>query len=149
MQKTFCPVATACIYGGEKTPKLQGWVNFYELSSSILIEAKIRNLPDSEKGYFGFHIHEGSNCSGTDLADTGSHYNPIYAEHPSHAGDLPPLLLCNGGAYLSFTTDRFNIKDIIGKTVVIHDSPDDFTTQPSGNAGTKIACGVIKRINKK
>ena len=50
-------------------------------------------------------------------------------------------------AFLAFITDRFTANEVIGKTVIIHDSPDDFTTQPSGNAGNKIACGIISKIN--
>ena len=65
--------------------------------------------------------------------------------HPYHAGDLPPLFGSGGVAVSVFLTDRFHLEDIIGKTVIIHSSPDDFTTQPSGNAGAKIACGEIKR----
>jgi len=53
------------------------------------------------------------------------------------------LMCCRGNAYLAVKTDRFTVHDIIGKTVVIHSNPDDFHTQPAGNAGKKIACGVI------
>jgi Cu-Zn family superoxide dismutase len=55
-------------------------------------------------------------------------------------------MLCKNRAYLSVLTDRFNVSDIIGRTVIIHNMPDDFTSQPSGNAGEKIACGVIKKF---
>lgn len=65
--------------------------------------------------------------------------------HPKHAGDLPPLLECKGQAYLSVKTDRFTVDEIIGRTVIIHSDSDDFSTQPTGNAGRKIACGVIRR----
>lgn len=68
--------------------------------------------------------------------------------HPEHAGDLPPLIRCRGNAYLSFRTDRFSVNEIIGRTVVIHSDPDDFHTQPAGNAGKKIACGVIQKSCK-
>ncbi|MBR0426851.1 MAG: superoxide dismutase family protein [Clostridia bacterium] len=57
---------------------------------------------------------------------------------------MPPLLETNGYAYMSVLIGKLKIKDIIGKTIIIHDKPDDFTTQPSGNSGKKIACGVIK-----
>ena len=58
---------------------------------------------------------------------------------------LPPLLRCKGNAYLSVKTDRFTVDEIIGRTLVIHSDPDDFHTQPAGNAGKKIACGVIQK----
>ena len=62
-----------------------------------------------------------------------------------HAGDMPPLFGTDRFAFSAFLTDRFSAEEGIGKTVIIHDSPDDFTTQPSGNSGVKIACGVIRR----
>lgn len=80
------------------------------------------------------------------FADTMGHYNPNGCEHPYHAGDLPPLFGNNGIALSLFLTNQFSVNEVIGKTIVIHDHPDDFITQPSGNSGTKIACGVIRRI---
>ena len=106
----------------------------------------VSGLPrESETGFFALHIHEGGSCSGENFSDTGGHYNPHNEAHPRHAGDLPPLLLCGGGAYLAVLTDRFSVADVIGRTVVIHGGADDFHTQPAGNADTEIACGVIRR----
>lgn len=144
MKNCFFSSAKACIYGDEKYPNLFGTVTFYQFSDYVLVKANIHGLSSSNNGFFGFHIHEGNSCGGTDFSDTGSHFNPSGSSHAYHAGDMPPLLYCNAGAYLSFVTDRFCVKDIIGKTVVIHSESDDFTTQPAGNAGKKIACGVIK-----
>ena len=110
----------------------------------MLVVAKILGLPkERETGFFGFHIHRGQNCSGSDFSGTGSHYNPVERVHPKHAGDLPPLLECQGNAYLPIRTDRFSVSDIVGRTVVIHSDPDDFHSLPAGNAGMKIGCGVI------
>ena len=140
------PTAIAQINGGNDAPHLFGKIKFYQRKDNVLVVANIFNLPSGNRsGFFGFHIHEGDNCEGEGFSNTGSHYSPIKTTHPNHAGDLPPLILCNGGAYMSIITDRFRVQDIIGRTVVIHDSPDDFISQPSGNAGTKIACGVICR----
>ncbi|MBQ8249910.1 MAG: superoxide dismutase family protein [Clostridia bacterium] len=141
------PDAVAYISGGHDAPHLFGEVRFYQNPTNVLITADISNLPkNSETGFFAFHIHEGESCGGDDFANTGSHYNPNMTPHPNHAGDLPPLLFCNGGAYLSVKTDRFRVADIIGRTVVIHSDADDFVSQPAGNAGKKIACGVIRRM---
>ena len=141
------PDAVARISGGIEAPQLSGCVQFYQKNGCMLIVAKISGLPkESETGFFGFHIHQGDNCSGTDFSGTGSHYNPSDQAHPKHAGDLPPLLACQGSAYLSVRTDRFFVRDIIGRTVVIHSDPDDFHSQPAGNAGKKIACGVICKV---
>ena len=143
---TNSPDAVAEILGGAETPQLSGCVRFYQENGCVLIVARISGLPQkSGKGFFGFHIHQGGDCSGIGFSDTGSHYNPTVLVHPEHAGDLPPLLWCQGNAYLSVRTDRFLVKDIIGRTVVIHSEPDDFHTQPAGNAGKKIACGVIHK----
>lgn len=139
-----CPDAVAQIQGGMEAPHLIGCVQFYQENGCVLIVARISGLPmESETGFFGFHIHQGEICSGMDYPETGSHYNPTDQAHPKHAGDLPPLLACQENAYLSVKTDRFSVKDIIGRTVVIHSEPDDFHSQPAGNAGRKIACGVI------
>ncbi len=139
-----CPDAVARICGGMEAPQLSGCVQFYQEEGCVLIEARISGLPgESETGFFGFHVHQGESCSGADFSGTGGHYNPVGLPHPKHAGDLPPLLRCGDNAYLSFKTDRFSVKDIIGLTVVIHSEPDDYHSQPAGNAGKKIACGKI------
>lgn len=145
-QKIILPSAIAVIRGSDAYPNLYGQVRFYPRPNCVMVEADIRGLPDTENGFFGFHIHEGEGCSGANFADTGSHYNPNTMPHPLHAGDLPSLMYCRGGAYLKVATCRFDIEEIIGRTVVIHNMPDDFNSQPAGNAGTKIACGVIQRL---
>ena len=76
--------------------------------------------------------------------NSGTHYNPNRCPHPYHAGDMPPLFSADGYAFLSFVTNRFTAKEIRGRTIILHSQTDDFTTQPSGNSGTKIACGVIE-----
>lgn len=74
------------------------------------------------------------------------HYHPITQIHPKHAGDLPPLLSNHGYAWMPFYTTRFSVMDIIGKSIVIHNMRDDFTSQPAGDSGVKIACGVIQSV---
>ena len=139
-----CPDAVAELRGRVEVPQLFGCVQFYQENGYVLIVARISGLQrGSETGFFGFHIHQGDSCFGTDFSGTGSHYNPTGQAHPKHAGDLRPLLACQGNAYLSVKIDRFYVNEIIGRTVVIHSDPDDFHTQPAGNAGRKIACGVI------
>lgn len=140
------PIAKAQIKGS--TPDgPTGVVLFYSRKNGTLVVADIIRLPHSQSqcdsGIFGFHIHEGTACSGTDFASTKGHLNLTECRHPYHTGDLPPLFECNGQAFMAVLTDKFSIPEIIGRTVVIHSQPDDFTTQPSGNSGEKIACGVI------
>ncbi len=138
--------AVACVRGGSDAPRLSGVVRFYQKNDGVLVEVRISGLPKSSTGFFAFHIHEGGSCGGEDFSDTMGHYNPHDMPHPNHSGDLPPLLSFSGNAYMTVMTNRFRVRDIIGKTVVIHSNPDDFYTQPSGNSGKKIACGVIRRF---
>lgn len=146
------PQAAAKLMGSENFPVLSGTAWFYQTNEGVIICAEISGLPVSEhpcqERIFGFHIHEGTSCEGNmedSFADVMSHYNPGGCEHPHHAGDLPPLFGNNGFALSLFLTNRFTVDEVIGRTIIIHDHPDDFTTQPSGNSGTKIACGVIRR----
>lgn len=140
-------MAIAYISGGPSTPNISGSVRFYAVPGGTLLIANIRGLPQGtgvcDTPVFGFHVHEGSACTGTDFSDTLGHFNPNGCLHPHHAGDLPPLFGCKGLAYLSVFTDRFSPAQVLGHTVVIHSNADDFTTQPSGNSGKKIACGEI------
>lgn len=145
------PTAVAYIKGSSSYPDLNGTVGFYQTDYGVLVEAELFNLPVTEgicrKDVFAFHIHKGASCRGNaedEFADVGTHYNPNGCFHPYHAGDMPPLFAAGKRCFLSFLTDRFTINEIIGKTVIIHSGPDDFTTQPSGNAGEKIACGEIE-----
>lgn len=147
------PEAAALIKGSPEYPDIRGKVRFYQMDSGVMVIAEAVGLPKAtevcKSPIFAFHIHEGTNCSGnaTDpFADSMTHYNPNNCQHPYHAGDLPPLFGNDGYAFSAVFTDRFSVKEIIGKTVIIHSSPDDFTTQPSGNSGMKIACGEITAI---
>lgn len=142
--------AFAHIKGSYNYPDLRGNVYFNETQRGIMVTAEVFGLPVQNKmcgeGFFAFHIHEGSSCTGNSedpFADVKFHYNPGNCPHPYHAGDLPPLLSNNGHAYMTVLTDRFSLDEIIGRTIVIHENADDFTTQPSGNSGAKIACGEI------
>lgn len=138
------PWAVAHIRGGQEAPDLSGQVQFFQRPRGVLVVVRVSGLP--KNGFFALHIHEGDQCGGEGFSAAGGHYNPTGKEHPDHAGDLPPLLSCNGRAYLAVLTDRFTIREIIGRTVIIHSGPDDFRSQPAGNSGSRIACGVIRRL---
>lgn len=147
------PSALAEIKGSDLNSQIKGEVWFYQTSCGVLVVSDIGGLPTFERAcespIFAFHIHAGDSCSGNaedPFADAGMHYNPNDCPHPYHAGDLPPLFSANGYAFSVVLTDRFKIEEIIGKTIIIHSSVDDFVSQPSGNSGTKIACGEIKSI---
>ena len=136
-------MAVAHIRGGEQVPGIRGTARFCQTREGVYVAVEVRGLPETESGFFGLHIHEGSDCGGWDFGNAGGHYNPQGTVHPRHAGDLPLLLGCGGKARICVLTDRFRVRDIVGKTVVIHSGPDDFRSQPAGNSGEKIACGVI------
>lgn len=148
------PQAYAYIEGDRSIhPDLSGTVRFYQTKSGVILYAEVMGLPAPDNAcadpIFGFHIHEGTSCEGSEddpFSASMSHYNPDNCEHPYHAGDLPPLFGNNGFALSLFLTNRFTVNEITGKTIIIHSHPDDFTTQPSGNSGTKIACGVVKKF---
>ncbi len=149
------PDAVAVMNGAPNNRQIYGTVKFHKTERGVLVVAEIYGLPEPkascENGIFAFHIHGGSECSGNGedpFLNVGTHYNPTDCPHPYHAGDMPPLFRASGRAFLAFLTDRFTVREILGKTVVIHDRPDDFTTQPSGNAGNKIACGVISEVRR-
>ena len=146
------PYAVAEVAGSAAYKDITGAVLFYQTHAGVLVFTEVMGLPGSDTPcggrIFGFHIHEGPACGGSSadpFAEAMSHYDPNGCPHPFHAGDLPPLFGSGGSALSIFLTDRFTISNVIGKTVIIHDSPDDFSTQPSGDSGEKIACGVIRR----
>lgn len=146
------PYAVAYVRGSEAYPDIAGRILFYPAGDrGILVVSNVRGLPVGTErcadGIFAMHIHENGICKDmeTDAFHTaGGHYNPNDCPHPAHAGDLPPLFAsARGKAFSAVLTDRFFLAEIIGKSVIIHRNPDDFKTQPAGNAGERIACGTI------
>lgn len=147
------PQAYAVITGNDRHPTVHGTVRFYQTPYGVLVAAEFTGLPSTTgecaSPVFGLHIHSGSSCTGTTaepFADTRSRCDPNGCPHPYHAGDLPPLFGASGRAFAAFLTDRFSLQQIIGRTVIVHASPDDYTTQPSGNSGERIGCGQITAI---
>lgn len=140
------PEHYACVTGSPSFPEIRGMVMFYRFRRGTVVVADIEGLPKTESSIFGFHIHEGFCCTGNAqdaFADAKGHFNPYGQEHPLHVGDMPVLFGNDGRAWTAFFTDRFLPGEVTGRTVIIHDMPDDFRTQPSGDSGEKIACGVI------
>ena len=145
------PQAMAWVTGGSQAPQLSGLVKFYDTPyGGVLIEAELFGLPNIQTqgstDFYAMHIHDAGDCS-RNFTMTGEHYNPGMQPHPYHAGDLLPLLGNQGYAWEAFYDKRFRISDIIGRSLVIHEKRDNFTSQPSGDAGTKIGCGVNMRAN--
>lgn len=105
---------------------------------------------EGEPGEHGIHIHSVANCT-PPFTSAGGHHNPLGVPHGAHAGDLPNLTVnVAGRGHLNAKTDHATLSagpltvfDADGSAIVIHASPDDFTSQPAGNSGPRIACGVI------
>lgn len=147
------PHAVAMVRGGEMYPEVTGIVRFYQTGRGVLVVTEVSGLPNLQPGcgnsIFAIHIHGGDSCQGNAtevFAKAMGHYNPDNCPHPYHAGDMPPLFANEGNAFSIFLTDRFTVDEIVEKTVIIHTKPDDFTSQPAGNSGEKMACGVIHRV---
>lgn len=131
----------------------RGTVTFAQSGDRVRVTAKVSGLrPNAEHG---FHIHEKGDCSSGDGMSTGGHFNPAGKPHgpqsaPHHAGDMPSLTSdASGNASASFTLSEVSIgsgaADIVGKGLIVHRDPDDYKTQPTGNAGPRLACAVIRR----
>lgn len=147
------PDAYADILGSKNYPQIEGTIKFYSWKDGSIVALEINGLPrqigEEKHPILGFHIHEGESCSGNNkdyFADALGHFNPKNVPHPQHAGDMPPIFANDGMGVMVFYTNRFTPDDIVGRTVIVHDMPDDFKTQPSGDSGEKIACGEIKKV---
>lgn len=141
------PHAWAVLQGSTVT----GEVRFSQTDRGVLVSAEVFDLPhsgqDCQSGVFALHIHDGQCSYESPFAHSLGDYNPLGCAHPYHAGDLPPLFASRDGhAFLSVLTDRFPLRDVLGKIVIIHAGVDDFTTQPAGASGIKIACGEIRPL---
>ena len=132
-----------------KDQKIKGEVILKRVTKrQIQITAKINGLKANQK--FGFHIHEFGNCKKDGLM-AGSHFNPFNQKHgdpkkeTNHLGDLGNLISNNKGQANDSVTIKGNLKNLFGRSMIIHASPDDLISQPTGNSGPRIACGVIVR----
>lgn len=140
----------AKIKGNKNFPNLKGTIRFFEKGNGTIIRLELNGLPNINKNnFFGLHIHEFGICGGANeeesFLEAGSHFDLEENKHPNHTGDLPSIYSNNGYSYMEFFTNRFCVSDVIGKSVIIHKMHDDFVSEPSGNSGSRIACGVIEK----
>lgn len=148
--------AIAYITGGPIAPDIRGSIVFTQVHGGTEVFVEVNGLPsyksaqnsNSQVGPFGFHIHENGVCeignNAEPFTSAGGHWNPTNQPHGNHAGDFPVLFSNNGYARMTFFTNKFSVPQVIGKSVIIHESPDDYKTQPAGAAGRRLACGVIQ-----
>ena len=129
-----------------------GTVHFVQSGATVLVLGEVRGLKPNAQ--HGFHVHEKGDCSSGDGMSTGGHFNPGAQPHGRHAagmhhvGDLPSLQADGRGvAQFSFESTSIALgsgaNDVIGRGLIVHRDPDDYSTQPTGNAGPRLACAVI------
>jgi Cu-Zn family superoxide dismutase len=172
MKRTLIAVAAAALLGGcanaqtggakavaqlepTKGSTTTGTVTFEQRGGKVLVTAEVRGLkPNVEHG---FHVHEKGDCSSGDGMSAGGHFNPKGTPHGQpgqgahHSGDMPALKAdANGAAKLVWEGTELTVTDgplsVVGKGVIVHRDPDDYKTQPTGNAGPRLACAVVKRM---
>ncbi len=139
-----------------KNSQVGGNVSFTQKGDKVLVVANVNGLTP---GLHGFHVHEYGDCSASDAMSAGGHFNPAGKPHGApnsaehHGGDLGNLTADkSGNATLSVEVDGITLdqsaNSIIGKGVIVHANPDDLTSQPAGNAGPRLACGVIRLVEQ-
>jgi len=131
---------------------VSGTVRFEQVGSKVMVTAAITGLkPNAEHG---FHVHEKGDCSAPDAMSAGGHFNPggkphgKYDKPERHGGDMPNVRAdAAGAARVMWETDLLSVSSgpasVVGRSVVIHRDPDDYASQPAGNSGPRLACGVI------
>ena len=133
---------------------ITGTVSFQAVGQKVRVEARVAGLTP---GAHGFHVHEAGDCSAPDASSAKGHFNPAGRPHghhgggERHAGDMPNLVADSSGrATLSAELDMLSLTEgpggILKRSVVIHADPDDYKSQPAGNSGKRVACGVIRSI---
>lgn len=134
-----------------KGNKAFGEATFEQVGDKVHVVVNVQGLKPGQQ--HGFHIHEVGDCSSGDGMSTKGHFNPFGKPHAhpgaGHAGDLPALQAAqNGHGKLDVMLDGLTIGsgpgNIVGRGVIVHADPDDYSTQPTGNSGARIACGVIR-----
>ncbi len=143
------PALLGSISGGLGHEEINGTAAVFLLPEAVYFEAQLYGLPPSE--VFGFHIHDGLICGAVEggFSESGSHLSLCPEgtwcdRHPYHAGDLPPIFSdVNGTAIMGVYLDRAQVSDISGRTIVLHSGRDDFSSQPAGSSGVRIACGIL------
>ena len=133
-----------------------GTATLTQLGNAVRVVLEVQGLPP---GQHGVHVHTVGRCDPPDFASAGGHFNPLNRQHGAlnpqgaHAGDLPNVTVgSDGKGRLGSTTELFTlgggpttIFDADGSALVVHAAPDDFKTDPTGNSGARIACGVITK----
>jgi superoxide dismutase, Cu-Zn family len=139
-----------------KGNNVKGTITFVQSADRVRVSGAVSGLqPNSQ---VGFHIHEAGDCSSGDGMSAKGHFNPQSKPHghptsaERHAGDLPMLRAdASGNASISADLDVITVgpgpNSIVGRGLIVHVQPDDYKTQPTGNAGARSACAIIQRAS--
>ena len=149
--KSAAPLKAIAVLHPTADNKVGGTVTFTEEADGVRVQADITGLT---AGKHGFHVHEFGDCSAPDLTSAGSHFNPTKKPHAGpddanrHVGDMGNIEAdASGAAKLDYVDHEISLTNdqscVIGRSVVIHAKPDDLKSQPAGDSGARIACGVI------
>ncbi|WP_019142908.1 superoxide dismutase family protein [Noviherbaspirillum massiliense] len=147
------PVAVAQLKPTQGS-EVSGTTSFTQQGDKLIVKTEVRGL---KPGAHGFHVHERGDCSAPDASSAGGHFNPTKEAHgsptsvPHHGGDLGNLEADASGkavAEVAIPVGSVNMKkgdpnSVIGRALVVHADPDDYVSQPAGNSGKRVACGVI------
>lgn len=152
------PVSTAqqaiAVLASASGSRVSGKLALAPMGDGVHISGEVGGLVPN--GQFGFHVHEKGDCSAVDATSAGSHFNPAASAHgragsdAHHAGDMDNIVSDGGGVakvnvhLRGVTLGGDAANDIAGRAVIVHADPDDYHSQPTGNAGARVACGVIK-----
>ena len=139
-----------CVLNSTQGNSVSGTIIFTKTEGGVKVVADLQGL---SKGKHGIHIHECGDCTAPDGASAGGHFNPMSKSHGApmdamrHAGDMGNIEADDMGKahleYLDITITLEGEGSIIGRSVIVHKNEDDLKTQPTGNAGARVACGVI------
>jgi superoxide dismutase, Cu-Zn family len=147
---TYTVTRAVAVLSPTAANSVSGTVTFTRVQTGVRIVADLTGLTP---GAHGFHIHEFGDCTAPDATSAGGHFNPARAQHGPpdtvhrHAGDFGNLIAdATGRAHYERVDTMITMEglnSIIGRAVIVHEKTDDLRTQPTGNAGARVACGVI------
>jgi len=151
--KSPAPLKAIAVLHPTAGNNVSGTVTFTEVADGVQVQADIMGL---SPGKHGFHVHEFGDCSASDLASAGGHFNPTNKPHAGpdaaarHVGDMGNVEAdASGTAKLNYVDHEISLtndqRSVIGRSVIVHAKADDLKSQPAGDSGARIACGVIGR----
>jgi superoxide dismutase, Cu-Zn family len=152
-EKSSAPLKAIAVLHPTAGNKVSGTVAFTEVADGVQVHAELTGLTP---GNHGFHVHEFGDCSAADLSSAGAHFNPTNKPHAApdaterHVGDMGNVEAdASGKAKLEYVDHQISLtndqQSVIGRSVVVHAKADDLKSQPAGDSGARIACGVIGR----